>query len=112
MRFNDAQAKWLRESAESMTEENPGIQVHFAQTEETGPVTTVRYDEDASVGAYLEQQQPPDPALLELRAQQVLQETVERWRAMGAQQPVMRDLGHREYGGRSVREWSISTPGT
>ena len=53
MRFSNAQADQLRDSAATMTEQNPGFEVHFAQTGEAAPVTTLRYDADPPADAYL-----------------------------------------------------------
>lgn len=51
MRFTDGQIRQLQESATTLTEQNPGREVHFAQTEEAAPVTTLRYDADSPMGA-------------------------------------------------------------
>ena len=111
MRFTDGQVRELRESATTMTEQNPGFEVHFAQTEEAAPVTTLRYDEDPPTGAYLTDQPLDLTPPLESRAQQILENIVELWKASGVSRPEIRDVGHRELGGRGVREWTVTAPG-
>ena len=111
MRFTDGQIRQLQESATTLTEQNPGCEVHFAQTEEAAPVSTLRYDADPPMGAYLTDQPLDLTPPLESRAQQILENIVEQWKALGVSRPEVRDIGHRELGGRSVHEWTVTAPG-
>lgn len=83
VRCGSPQPPW--QSSTPGSEQHPGFEVHFAQTEEAAPVTTLRYDEDPPTGAYLTDQPLDLTPPLESRAQQILENIVELWK--GARSP-------------------------